>query len=72
MHILIDPTQPLRDPKEEAAEVDNEEAMKSLAIDSVLTELHGAKTFKEFILTKKKGSKMPVFLHRVDLNNSRH
>jgi len=60
--------QPLRDPKEEAKDADCEEAIKNMAMDEMLSELHGARTFKEFILTKRKGAQVPSFLSAVDTN----
>ncbi len=50
---------------------DSEEAMRSLEMDEALAELHGARSFKEFIVSKKKGSMVPTYLNRVDLNNHR-
>ncbi|XP_064404291.1 protein FAM47E-like [Halichondria panicea] len=63
--------EPLRDPEEEAMDHDSEEAMRSLEMDEALAELHGARSFKEFIVSKKKGSMVPTYLNRVDLNNHR-
>ncbi len=63
--------QPLRDPEEEAIDNDNEEAMKRLELDEALAELHGARSFKEFIVSKKKGYRVPAYLNRVDSNNHR-
>lgn len=62
--------QELRDPRELAAEMDSEEAMKGLAMNEMLSELHGARGFKEFVLTKKSGSIMPSFLEKVNLNST--
>ncbi len=38
--------------------------------DNNLIDTHGAKAFKEFILTKKSGVQMPSFLKTVDLTTS--
>ena len=62
--------QALRDPREVAADMDSEEAMKGLAMNEMLSELHGARGFKEFVLTKKPGSIMPSFLENVNLNST--
>lgn len=61
----------MQDPKEQTGEADGEEAMKRIAMDKVLSELHGARSFKEFIVTKKKGSTVPTFLEGVDISSQR-
>ena len=62
--------QPLRDPKEVAAGVENDELMKRLNMDKAMSQLHGAREFKQFVLVNKKGAPMPKFLKNVNLNGS--
>lgn len=57
--------EPLRDPLAEAAEAESSNAIKSLVVDAALADLHGAKAFKEFIVTNKQGVTMPKFLKSV-------
>lgn len=63
----IDVLQPLKDPDVVAAEVESEQYKKQRELDNNLSELHGAKAFKEFIQTKKPEVAMPAFLNSVHL-----
>ena len=50
-------------------ETDAEDKTRDMEVDRILVDLHGAKTFKEFILTKKRGSMVPGFLEGANMNN---
>ncbi|CAH1777660.1 unnamed protein product [Owenia fusiformis] len=55
--------EPLQDPKELKNQQVSEAKTKSLALDSELAPMHGAKSFMEFI--SKKNTRRPEFLERV-------
>ncbi|XP_068701881.1 protein FAM47E-like isoform X2 [Montipora foliosa] len=54
---------PLEDPKDQQDETLSESKKKSQKLDTVLSTMHGAKAFKEFI--DKKNSRVPEFLETV-------
>ena len=51
--------QPLQDPREVAAEAVSEASVRSRAINDMLTGLHGAQAFREYIITHKPGATVP-------------
>ena len=60
----------MADPKELEAKEAAKRDKKQQEWDNNLIETHGAKAFKEFILTYKSGVQMPEFLKSVDLTTS--
>lgn len=59
-------SQPLLDPKLAESEVECEQAIRKKEMDEKISTLHGAKVFKEFVSTSKRGI-MPAFLEPVKL-----
>lgn len=55
--------EPLQDPKDQQDKILSESKKKSQKLDTVLSTMHGAKAFKEFI--DKKNSRIPEFLEAV-------
>jgi hypothetical protein len=57
--------EPLRDPKVISREMEKERAKTNVSLDEAIVSSHGAKAFKNYILSEKPEANMPYFLNDV-------